>query len=122
MNKNDYLTKLYKLKSIPKPFSWLLWIIPLFIIVSYTNGIKTGLYVSGLMISGTLLGAIIPVVIGVFLKRYDLKIIYGEIAIFMISTIILYLIIPDKKLLILMTPFSIPLLIIGFLDLRRQNL
>ena len=122
MNKNDYLTKLYKLKSIPKPFSWLLWIIPLFIIVSYKNGINTGLYVSGLMISGTLLGAIIPVVIGVFLKRYDLKIIYGEIAIFMISTIILYLIVPDKKLLILMTPFSIPLLIIGFLDLRRQNL
>ncbi len=102
-----------------KNYSWFLWLIPLFAIVSYNNGIYTGLYICVLMVSGILLGAIIPVLIGVLFKKYDFKIIYVEITIFMISTILLYLFIPDKKLLLFMFPFSIPLLIIGILDLRK---
>jgi len=108
-----------KLKSVLKANSWFLWVIPLFIIVSYTKGIKTGLYISGLMISGISLGTIIPVTIGSLLKKYDIKRIYGEILIFVISTTLLWLYIPDKKLLAFMIPFSIPIIIIGLLNLRN---
>jgi len=108
-----------KLKSVIKTNSWFFWVIPLFIIVSVMNGIETGLYVSGLMISGISLGTIIPVTIGAIFKKYDLKSIYGEIIIFVISTTLLWLYIPDKKLLVFMIPFSIPLIIIGLLNLRK---
>lgn len=108
-----------KLKSFLKTNSWFLWVIPLFIIVSFTNGIETGLYISGIMISGISLGAIIPVTIGAILKKYDFKNIYGEIVVFVISTTLLWMYLPDKKLLAFMIPFSIPLIIIGFLNLRK---
>jgi uncharacterized membrane protein YccC len=91
----------------------------LFVIVSFTNGIKTGLYVSGLMISEISLGTIILVTIGALFNKYDLKSIYGEITIFVISTTLLWLYIPDKKLLAFMIPFSIPMIIIGLLNLRK---
>ena len=108
-----------KLKSVLKTNSWVLWVIPLFIIVSFTNGIETGLYISGIMISGISLGAIIPVTIGAILEKYDLIYIYGEIVIFVISTTLLWMYLPDKKLLAFMIPFSIPLIIIGLLNLRK---
>jgi hypothetical protein len=87
--------------------------------VSFTNGVKTGLCISGIMISGISLGTIIPVTFGVLIKKYELKSIYGEIIIFTISTILLWLYIPDKKLLAYMIPFSIPLIIIGLLKMRK---
>lgn len=108
-----------KMKSILKSSSWFLWVVPLFIIVSFTKGLETGLYVSGLMISGIALGTIIPVTIGAVFKKDDLKSIYGELMIFMISTPLLLFYVPDKKLLELMIPFSIPLIIIGILNLRK---
>ncbi|PQV44725.1 hypothetical protein CLV33_1184 [Jejuia pallidilutea] len=108
-----------KLKSVLKTNFWFLWVIPLFIIVSFTNGIETGLYISGIMISGISLGTIIPVTIGALFKKYELKSIYGETIIFVISTTLLWIYIPDKKLLAYMIPFSIPLIIIGFLNLRK---
>ncbi|PIQ48745.1 MAG: hypothetical protein COW03_09015 [Cytophagales bacterium CG12_big_fil_rev_8_21_14_0_65_40_12] len=108
-----------KLKSILKSNSWFLWVVPLFIIVSFTNGLETGLIVSGLMISGIALGTIIPVTIGAVFKKYDLKSINGALIIFMISTALLLFYVPDKKLLALMIPFSIPLIIIGMLNLRK---
>ena len=108
-----------KMKSILKSNSGFLWVVPLFIIVSFTNGLETGLYVSGLMISGISLGTIIPVTIGAVFKKYYLKSIYGELIIFMISTALLLFYVPDKKLLALMIPFSIPLIIIGILNLRK---
>ena len=108
-----------KLKSVLKTNFWFLWVIPLFIIVSFTNGIKTGLHISGLMISGVSLGAIIPVALGALFKKYDLKSIYGEIIIFVISTTLLLIYISDKRLLAFIIPFSIPLIIIGLLNLRK---
>ena len=108
-----------KLKSVLKTNSWFLWVIPLFIIVSFTNGIKAGLFISGIMISGISLGAIIPVTIGALFKKYDLKRIYGEIIIFLISTTLLWIYISDKRLLAFIIPFSIPLIIIGLLNLRK---
>ncbi|PPK93927.1 hypothetical protein LY01_02149 [Nonlabens xylanidelens] len=108
-----------KLKSVLKTNSWFLWVIPLFIFVSYMNGMETGLFLSGLMISGISLGMIIPVLIGAIFKKYDLKNVYGEIIIFVISTTFLWIYIPDKKLLAFMIPFSIPLIIIGLLNLRK---
>ncbi len=109
----------HKLKFVFKNNSWFLWVIPLFIIVSFTDGIESGLYISGIMISGLELGIIIPVVIGSFLRKYELKTIYGEVIIFLISTSLLYFYIPDKKLLAYMIPFSIPMIIIGLLNLRN---
>lgn len=108
-----------KLKSVLKTNYWFLWVIPLFIIVSIMNGIETGLYFSGIMISGLSLGAIIPVTIGAVFKKHDLKSIYGEIMIFVICTTLLWIYIPDKKLLAFMIPFSIPLIIIGLLNLKK---
>ena len=108
-----------KLKAVLKANSWFLWVIPLFIIVSYTNGIESGLYISGIMISGIALGIIIPIIIGAFSRKYELKTIYGEIIIFIISTSFLYFYIPDKRLLVFMIPFSIPMIIIGLLNLRK---
>ena len=108
-----------KLKAVLKANSWFLWVIPMFIIVSFLKGIEVGIYISLIMISGLSLGAIIPVIIGSILKKYDLKNIYGEIIIFAISTIILWVYIPDKKLLAFMIPFSIPIIIIGLLNLRK---
>lgn len=119
MNTKKSETKLNKIKCNLKNYSWFLWLIPLFLIVSYSSGIETGFFICGLMISGVLLGGIIPVIIGALFKKYDLKIIYGEIVIFIISTILLCSFIPDKKLLLFMIPFSIPLLIIGILELRK---
>ena len=87
--------------------------------MSFTNGIETGLYLSGIMISGISLGTIIPVTIGALFKKYELKSIYGEIIIFVISTTLLWICIPDKKLLAYVIPFSIPLIIIGLLNLRK---
>ncbi len=108
-----------KLKSVLKANSWFLWVIPLFIIVSFMNGIETGLYLSGLMISGISLGAIIPVTIDAIFKKYNLKIVYVDLMIFVISTTLLWIYIPDKKLLAFIIPFSIPLIIIGLLNLRK---
>jgi hypothetical protein len=108
-----------KPKSVFKTNSWFLWVIPLFIFVSYMNGMETGLFLSGLMISGISLGMIIPVLIGAFFKKYDLKNVCGEIIIFVISTTLLWIYIPDKKLLAFMILFSIPLIIIGLLNLRK---
>jgi len=108
-----------KLKTVLKANSWFLWVIPMFIIVSFLKGIEAGIYISLIMISGLSLGAIIPVIIGSLLKIYDLKNIYGEIIIFAISTIILWIYVPDKKLLAFMIPFSIPIIIIGLLNLRK---
>jgi hypothetical protein len=108
-----------KLKSALKANSWFLWIIAMFIIVSFTSGIETGMYISGLMISGISLGIIIPVIIGTIFRKYDLKSIYGESIIFTISTILLWIYVPDKKLLAYMLIFSIPLIIIGLLNLRK---
>ncbi|WP_299253736.1 hypothetical protein [uncultured Lacinutrix sp.] len=117
MNKSEI--SLNKLKSVLKTNSWFLWIIPLFIFVSYKDGIETGLFLSGLIISGISLGIIIPVLIGPIFKKYDLKNVYGEIIFFVISTTLLWIYIPDKKLLAFMIPFSIPLIIIGLLKLRK---
>ena len=108
-----------KLKSVLKTNSWFLWVIPLFIIVSFTNGIKTGLYLSGIMISGISLGTIIPVTIGALFKKCELKSIYGEIILFVISTSLLWIYMSDKRLLAFIIPFSIPLIIIGLLSLRK---
>ena|SRR5690554_5346506 len=108
-----------KLKSVLKANSWFLWVIPLFIVVYFFNGIETALFVSGLMISGISLGTIVPVTIGAIFKKYDLKNIYGEIIIFVISTAFLWIYIPDKNLLAFMIPFGIPLTIIGLLNLRK---
>ena len=108
-----------KLKSVLKTNSWVLWVIPLFIIVSFTNGIETGLYISGIMISGISLGAILRITIGAILEKYDLIYIYGKIIIFVISTTLLWMYLPDKKLLTFMIPFSIPLIILGLLDFRK---
>ena len=108
-----------KLKSVLKTNSWVLWVIPLFIIVSFTNGIETGLYISGIMISGISLGAIIRITIGAILEKYDLIYIYGKIIIFVISTTLLWMYLHDKKLLTFMIPFSIPLIILGLLDFRK---
>ena len=83
------------------------------------NGIETGLFLSGLMISGICLGMIIPILIGAIFKKYDLRSVYVDIMIFMISTTLLWIYIPDKKLLAFMIPFSIPLIIIGLLKLRK---
>ena len=117
MNKTDLNQN--KLKTVLKANYWFLWVIPMFIIVSFLKGIKVGIYISLIMISGLSLGAIIPVIIGSLLKKYDLKNVYGEIIIFAISSIILWFYIPDKKLLAFMIPFSIPLIIIGLLNLRK---
>jgi len=108
-----------KLKTVLKANSWFLWVIPMFIIVSFLKGIKVGIYISLIMISGLSLGAIIPIIIGSLLKKYDLKNIYGEIIIFTISTILLWNYVPDKKLLAFIIPFSIPIVIIGLLNLRN---
>ena len=108
-----------KLKSALKANSWFFWIIPVFIIVSFTSEIKTGMYISGLIISGISLGIIIPVIIGAIFKKYDLNNIYPEIIIFVISTILLWIYLPDKNLLAYMLIFSIPLIIIGLLNLRK---
>ena len=62
-----------KLISALKANSWFLWIIPMFIIVSFTSGIETGIYITGLMISGISLGIIIPVIIGTIFRKYDLN-------------------------------------------------
>lgn len=88
-----------KLKSILDTYAWILYIIPLFIIVSFLHGIKTGLILSGIIISGISLGVILPVAIATLFKKSDLQNIYGEIVIFMISTTLLSIHIPDKKLL-----------------------
>jgi len=119
MHKNKIESLSIGLKSILKDNSWFFWIIPLFLIVSYTNGIETGLFISGIMISGLTLGIIIPIIIGALFKKYKIKSIYGEIIIFVISTTLLYFYIPDKKLLFFMIPFSIPMIIIGLLNLRE---
>jgi len=119
MNKKRNETKLDKIQNKLKNYSWFVWTIPFFLIVSYYSGIKSGLIISGLLISGVLLGAIIPVIIGAIFKKYNLKIIYGEITIFIISTLLIYSFIPNKKLLLFMFPFAIPTLIVGILDLRR---
>lgn len=108
-----------KLKAVIKANSWFLWVIPMFIIVSFLKGIKVGIYISLIMISGLSLGAIIPVIIGSILKKYNLKNVYGEIVIFAFSTIILWIYLPDKKLFAFMIPFSIPIIIIGLLNLRK---
>lgn len=108
-----------KLKTVLKANSWFLWVIPMFIIVSILKSIEVGIYISLLMISGFSLGAIVPVIIGAIFKKYDLKNIYGEIIIFSISTVLLWIYVPDKKLLAFMIPFSIPLIIIGLLNLRK---
>tara|TARA_B100000767_G_C19477028_1_gene414572 strand:+ start:159 stop:590 length:432 start_codon:yes stop_codon:yes gene_type:complete len=119
MNKKTDKIRPNKIKNKLKNYSWLVWTIPFFFIVSYYSGIKSGLMISGLLICGVLLGAIIPVIIGSIFKKYNLKIIYGEIAIFIISTLLLYSFIPNKKLLLFMFPFAVPTLIVGILDLRR---
>lgn len=108
-----------KLKSVLKANSWFLWVIPLFFVVFFFSRIETALLVSGLMISGISLGTIIPVLIGTLFKKSDLKILYGEIIIFMISTALLWIYIPDTNLLAFMIPFGIPLTIIGLLNLRK---
>ncbi len=119
MNKKRNETKLDKIQGILKNYSWSVWAILFFLIVSYYNGIKSGLIISGLLISGTLLGVIIPVIIGVIFKKYNLKIVYREIIFFIITTLLVYSFIHNKKLLLLMFPFAIPTLIVGILDLRR---
>ena len=113
MRKKESESKVNKIKSNLKSYSWLLWVIPLLIIASFTNGIDSGLFLSGIIISGATLGAIIQVSLGAVFKKDNLKIIYGEIIIFIICTILLYLFVPDKKLLIFIIPFSIPSIIIG---------
>tara|TARA_R110002072_G_scaffold302449_1_gene485430 strand:- start:806 stop:1165 length:360 start_codon:yes stop_codon:yes gene_type:complete len=110
-----------KLKSVLKTNFWFLWVIPLFLFVSFTNGIEAGLYLSGIIISGISLGIIIPVIIGAIFKKYELKSIYGEITIFVISTTLLWIYIPDKKLIAFIIPFSIALIIVGLMKLRNQN-
>ena len=119
MNINKIEPFWIRLKAIWKKISWFVWLIPLFLIVSYTNGIAMGLFITGIMISGLSLGMIFPTIIGAFLRKYELKTIYGEIIIFVISTTLLYFYIPDKKLLFFMIPFSIPMIIIGLLNLRE---
>ena len=108
-----------KLKSVIKTKFWFLWVIPLLLFVSFTNGIETGLYLSGIIISGISLGIIIPVIIGTLIKKDELKSMYGEIIIFVISTTLLWIYIPDKKLIAFIIPFNIALIIIGLLNLRK---
>ena len=117
MNKGE--TNRNKIKSILKTNSWFLYVIPMFLLVSFLNGKKTGLFISGIMISGLSLGTILTVTIGALFGKYKLKSIYGEILIFVISTTILWLYVPDKKLLAFIIPFSIPLIIIGLWNLIR---
>ncbi len=116
---NNIKTFLIKLKSISKNHSWLTWLILLFILITYTKGLKTSLISSGIMISGFSLGIIIPTIIGVFFKKYEIKSIYWEIILFSTSTTILYLYVPDKKLLLFMFPLSIPTIIMGLLNLKE---
>ena len=71
-NKRKNVTILDRTKSTLIPYSYFLWFIPLFIIVSFTNGIDTGLFISGILISGILLGQIILVILGAVFKKYDL--------------------------------------------------
>jgi len=117
MNKTE--SNQNKLKAVLKANSWFLWVIPMFIFVSFLKGIEVGIYIALIMISGLSLGAIIPLIIGSLLKKYDFKNVYGEIIIFAISIFILWIYIPDKKLLAFMIPFSIPIIIIGLLNLRK---
>jgi hypothetical protein len=116
-NKKPNETILNRIKSSLKSYSYFLWFIPLFIIVSFTKGIDIGFFLTGIMISGILLGEIISVVLGTIFKKYNLRIIYGEIIIFTISTFLLYLFLPDKKLLLFMIPFCIPSTIIEIRNL-----
>ena len=84
MSKKESGSKLNKIKSNLKSYSWLLWVIPLLIIASFTNGINSGLVLSGIITSGVTLGAIIQVSLGAVFKKYNTKIIYREIIIFII--------------------------------------
>lgn len=98
---------------------WFLYILPLFIIVSFTDGLYVSLILSGLMISGFSIGIIIPVIIGVIIGKFELKTIYTDVILFIISTTLLYINIQDKNLLAYIVPFSFPMIIIGIIALRK---
>lgn len=95
------------------------WGILLFIIISYKYGLKTGFISSALLISGFSLGFLIIKLLGVILKRIESKSVYKELFLFITTTVLLYLNIENKRLLIFILPLCLPIIISGLFSLRN---
>ncbi len=119
MNNLAFKSVFFKIKAFSENHSLIFWLVILFLLVTFSKGIEVGLKFIGLMISGFSLGKLIPMTFGIFFKKVEFKLMLKEMIIFTVSSTMLYIYLDNKKLLALMIPFSIPLLIIGFLNLKR---
>ncbi len=119
MNNLAFKSVYFKIKAFSENHSSIFWLIILFLLVTLSKGIEVGIIFIGLMISGFSLGKLIPMTFGIFINNIEFKLMLKELIIFTVSSTMLYIYLDNTKLLALMIPFSIPLLIIGFLNLKR---
>lgn len=100
--------------------TWIIWFLFLVLVLGIILGGKSGFQFAGLFGAGNLLGYLIYIITFLGLKKVEFKSIYIETVIFIIITTLLYFTFENKKFLLFIIVFAIPLTINGVVSRFRK--
>lgn len=101
-------------------YSWTLWFLFLVFLIGVIWGGKLGFQFAGLFGAGNLLGYLIYLLTFTGFKKMKFKFIYIETVIFILITTLLYFSFENKKYLLFIFVFAIPLTINGIVSRMRK--
>ncbi len=111
----------YNLKKFLTNNSWLIWTIILLVIMCFNYGYKKGFTLTGIFLSGILLGYIIVMTINDLFRGHEFKHLYKEMIIFIILIGTLYFSLNNKLTLIYLFPISLPVIIVGLITIWKTK-
>lgn len=126
----DFATKILKdkkvspiwssLRKILSKYSWIIRFVFLVVIIGVIAGGRSGFEVAALFGAGNLLGYLVNIITFFGLRKVDFKSIFVETIIFITITTLLYFTLENKKFLLIIIVFAIPLTVNGIVSRLKK--